>query len=304
MLRAALIVWLALALPAYALTPAQKAIGGHASSYVGPGDVIPAATIWYSCARAYRRAYATAGGLACNLRNTSTNETCDERLTPAGAPGTMTNCSAGSNGKTLAAFCACAVAKMYDQTGNGHVATQATAANQPTLTVSCLNGLPCISMTTNTMSIKSTANFVTPATGVMSLIFVADRSAGTGASLFQETTNNNIRSATALANNWTLTASVSGGFNASATDATWHVGVGIINGASSALVIDGTATTGTATGGTVSAAAGFTGASATTMLAVEGGAWDNQALTTAQRTALCKNAQAAYGGGSNFGATC
>lgn len=114
------------------------------AAYSGPGDVVSGAAAWYGF-RAYNAAYATAGSLAVNLRNTTSNEQCDFPVVAAGGLGVAKNCTVTSNGFSLATFCTsgCAITEAYDQTGNGNNVVNATAGNQPTVTVSCQNSLPC-----------------------------------------------------------------------------------------------------------------------------------------------------------------
>lgn len=311
MLRKSLIVlaMLAVAGQALALTPAKRValISGGASSYVGPGDLVAGGSFFYSCARGYSRSFVHLGlGRACNLRNTTTNETCDELLTSAGKPGLTIGCSAGSDGRTLAQFCSpgCAVAAAYDQTGHGFNVTQATAGSQPTLTLNCLGSLPCLSGTA-AVSLGSFTS-ITPASGVATFFEIYNRTAGTGlGATIRENAINNRMSANNTSAHVALFGGSSGSFTAAATDAAWHVLQGVLSGASSALIVDATSTSGTATGNTTAAQPSWVVSVATTTTeAAEAGAWDGAALTTAQQTALCKNAQAAYGGGGNFAAAC
>lgn len=299
-----------LAAPCFALTPPQRAavLYGKAAVFVGPGDLVSGAAFWASCARGYSLAYVKPGtGKACNLRNTSTNETCDELLTSSGKPGLTANCSISSNNETLTQFCnpGCAVKTMYDQSGNSRNITQATAANQPSLTVSCINGLACTVFTSGSITLASAGN-VTPASGVVTLMFVAERTSGTSAA--NTISENGISSGSNRfdiggANAWISGGGTSGTLSATATDNLWHSGIAVINAGSSAVNIDGVNTTGTNTGNTTAGTINAIGAASQSAKEIEFGIWDAVALTTVQRTKLCHNAQAAYGAG-NFGAIC
>ena len=120
-----------------------------APSYSGPGDVIPTWQEWGGL-RAFTAAIAAAGTQKLvNFRNTVTNETCDVIVATNGGFGNVANCSASSNGDTVAVFCAessgtYATTEVYDQTGNAKHSLQTTAANQPIISLSCLNSLPCL----------------------------------------------------------------------------------------------------------------------------------------------------------------
>ena len=110
---------------------------GAYNAYVGPGDIVSGATAWYGL-RAYSAAVAATGTQkAINIRRASDNTTKDILIRKSGNLDTP----------TAATFCAsttCYVTKWYDQSGGGHDMTQATAANQPELILSALNGLPAI----------------------------------------------------------------------------------------------------------------------------------------------------------------
>ena len=148
-----------------------------------------------------------------------------------------------------------------------------------------------------TPSWKSSVNF-TPATGVVSYAVMGRRNAGGTAfcPFIQENTQNQLDSNNAHANQWTLTT-VGGGFIiGSATDGSFHAAVGVINGASSIFNIDGTETTGTVNGNTVSnLIVGLTGAASNPCWEGEATFWDNVALSPAQRTALINNIRGYWG---------
>lgn len=160
-LGAALALLLSTTLALAQLTMTNVGGGGAsgATPFSGPGDVVASAIQWGGV-RAYSAAAAAAQLAAINVRNTVTNENCDIKVaTTGGLASTVASCSGVSSGITVALFCTggCAVPKIYDQTGNGHTFAQVTAGNQPTFTLSCLNGgtLPCItfvSASSTTMS--------------------------------------------------------------------------------------------------------------------------------------------------------
>ena len=118
------------------------------SGYSGLGDLVSGASEYYSCGRAYTSAYAASNGKLCNIIRASDSETCDILAASTGGSGVTTNCSGSDNGETLAVFLSATTGtwtEAYDQTGNGHVLTQATGSKQPGAALSCLGSLPCIS---------------------------------------------------------------------------------------------------------------------------------------------------------------
>jgi hypothetical protein len=197
---------------------------------------------------------------------------------------------------TAASHCAattCTVVTMYDQSGNTRHLTQVTPASQPSYIAACNGALPCMRTTAGTF--VASAATVTPATGLVSLSAVGNRSVGTGLCAFRQNANNNRLSATAtLANSWQLGATP-GSISAAASDAVWHSLQGVINGASSVLSIDGTETTGSLTGTVVAGAVQIVGSAATTCNFAEFIYWDNYGLTSAERTALVANQRAFWG---------
>lgn len=268
------------------------------SAYVGPGDNAPF-TAWYSTAYAWNAAYATVGGLAFNARNTITNEQCDFPVVAAGGIGIAKNCTSTSNGLSVSTFCTlgCAVTKLYDQTGGGRHLLQATTGNQPALTVSGIDGLPSLSLTASTMSMAASSSF-TPASGVLTIELVADRATGTGNAIFSEngTGNNRVQFSSGVANQFREVGGGSTAITATAADATAHILLGLIAGASpnSLVAVDGTETTGSTTGNTTAGAPAFSGAASTTVNASEWGFIDNTVYSGTFRTALCHNANVRY----------
>ena len=107
------------------------------SAYVGPGDIVSGATAWYGL-RAYSAAVAATGTQkAINIRRASDNTTKDILIRK----------KRQSRSPTASTFCAsttCYVTKWYDQSGDGHNMTQATARKPTELILSALNGLPGI----------------------------------------------------------------------------------------------------------------------------------------------------------------
>lgn len=276
---------------------------GAAPGYAGPGDV-KTFSAWYSCARAYNAAYATALGLGCNLRNIATSEQCDVPFTSAGAIGLVENCTGASNGLTAAAFCAlssssCTITKLYDQSGalacTGGVAcdmSQSTTADQPPITFSCLNSLPCWKLTSASIQMFTPGGF-TPSGSVVSYTTVMDRSSGTGAPTIMQAagggSTNRLTGKGGVANEIALGGT--GTFNATASDAASHAVNAISGQGGTAAVVnvDGSETTGS-TGVPLTAAGvlGMFGVASTTLEMGEDGVLIGT-LTSTQRTNLCHN---------------
>ncbi len=149
-----LLFTLALACVGASSAPAQLLMlnyggGGGGPSYIGPGDVKGGALAWWGL-RAFTGTIKNAGTQALvNLRRASDSHTCDILVSSVdGGMANTASCSTGGdNGQTAPSFCnatTCLVVTAYDQTGNTHHVTQATAGNQPPIAFSCLGSLPCI----------------------------------------------------------------------------------------------------------------------------------------------------------------
>jgi hypothetical protein len=137
------------------------------STYVGPGNIsLGGATanvkVYISCARVLNTAKATTATPMCDLVDSAAPTTilCTLHGTPSGFVDLST---AGCGGTTPAALCAartggvCNILTAHDQSGSGLFGdfTQTTAADQPFLTFSALNGLPSITCTTTVQCILS-----------------------------------------------------------------------------------------------------------------------------------------------------
>ena len=121
------------------------------TTYVGPGDIVSAATAWWGL-RAYDAA--VAGNKAANICRAS-DSTCED-------VDTLGNGSFDT--ATAASFCTsttCSVKTLYDQTGNGHDLTETTTSEQPALTFNCIGSLPCMTFDPAASQQLQTAQFVT-----------------------------------------------------------------------------------------------------------------------------------------------
>lgn len=251
-----------------------------------PLDTLPAAFTAYS----FRRLATGASGPAVKLSRNSDANTLDVGFTANGDPDV-----AAMN--TFCTATTCHVATWYDQSGNArHLPGNASVSFQPTINFSCglgTAGAPCAVMAS---VINMAGPSATPATGITTIAAVHQRSSGTGICIIlapNGSTNNRLTTRTGAVGN-TLT-STSGAINTTATDVQWRSLVGVINGASSGLSIDGTTTTGTVTGNTTTGQVYISGASTTTCSHTEMMAWDNVALSAGQIAALTANQRAYWG---------
>lgn len=247
-----------------------------------PLDLLPAAAGAYS----FRRLKAAGPSLAGKLSRASDSATLDVGFTANGDPDVA----------AMTTFCTattCHLATWYDQSGNGRHISNATVAFQPFIAFGCLGGSVCAYM--GGASAGLTGPSFTPATGVMSLAAVHKRPAGTnicvilavnGAAGWMTT-----RSGVA---GFTLAGSA-GSINGAINDTVWRSAIGVINGSSSGLTLDGAMTAGTVTGSASAGTISLSGASSTTCQFVELMFWDNVALSGSQISALNTNQHAYWG---------
>lgn len=261
-------------------TPVYADVGmlmGGVSDRQMPLDALTSPTGAYSFRR-LRTAYT--GNKAVSIRRASDATTTDIGFTPYG----------DFDLTTATVFCAattCSIVTWYDQTaGTAHDLTQATVANQYALVFNCLGVNPCMQATAATQTHISATN-VTPATGVLTFGTAGNRAAGTGACNWarQNAGNNRFIGQSAVANSWLVLGS-SGSVAATASDGSWHSGIGVINTASSALMIDGTNTTGSTTGNVTAGPPGILAAASTTCNELEWFVWDNVVLSLSDRIFL------------------
>jgi hypothetical protein len=219
--------------------------GGGTAAFAGPGDVVSGAIMWaglraYSLAKAGTRAanICNSGDANCADINTLANGKFDV-VTATGAP---LNC--GGTGGT------CTVKTLYDQTGNTNCAgaacdlTNATAANRPTLTLNCFGTLPC--MTFNGTSAHLATSGVVTQSQPLSLSMIANSTNTSVQQTSAELTSSSPRAGYNNSGSNTTFIFAGGVFSATASDGVAHALQYIFNGASSNIVVDGTATSGNA----------------------------------------------------------
>lgn len=206
--------------------------------YQGPGDIIPTATAFYGL-RAYTAAIAAAGTQKLiNVHRTSDSETCDVLVAANGGMGLTANCSGADSGKAVAVWLNATtgtVATWYDQSGNADNTTQATVINQATLTLSCLGSAPCLTVAGSAFMSATGASIAQP----LSMTAVAERTAGfTAQAQILEGGNGIFFNGTANTIGEFFGTSVT----AAGNDSSERGMVFSVNGASSAIYIDGTST--------------------------------------------------------------
>jgi hypothetical protein len=214
----------------------------------------------------------------------------------AGGSGTCTMSQSNTFGSpvTVTFRAALTVSEWFDQTGNARHLLQATVALQPQFLLNCFNTtLPCIQAATNGEFLASSANF-TPSATVLSLSNVGGRLSGSTAAAEITDGNNVLEGTGGSSGQWTLKG---GANNLTFTQsAAWHATNGVINGASTTVQVDGTATPGTttttATAAKIQAANGVT---STTYQQGEAGFLDAAAFTSGNLTSLHTNASAYWG---------
>jgi hypothetical protein len=277
------------------------------ASFTGPGDAISGATAFYSCARAYTVAYASSAGNLCDIADVGTGATtCTMKAAATGfADLTSALCAGGT--QTVSAFCtahtSCVITKMYDQTVGAQCTapttscdvTQATLASMPALTFGALNGLPCA-----TMVAASGLTTPTPLNAVAAQPFtyaLAAKQTTAG-------TNPNVMGAAGSSpivfypTGGTTVGLFAGSTVSRAASLNAYHGLQLIgNGASSAVNVDGTATTGNA--GTAAPGTGGNHINigvSTSMIGsfCEGGLWPI-AFSAGQQTSWFSNANGSSG---------
>lgn len=208
--------------------------------YAGPGDIVSAAAFWWGL-RCYNAAYA--GNVA-------------DIQAPADASHTVLTCSAGGTiNETLQALsttCAisCTAKTLYDQSGNTNCAsvacdlTNATIANRPAYTLSCIGSLGCLTFTGTLSQILQAAGQAPSSfcPQPLTVSLVAKRT-GTFTSFNTMIGNDGAVVQTGFSNSANTALVFAGSVaTASAADSAWHAMQVVYNGSSSIAYIDGAST--------------------------------------------------------------
>ena len=282
----------------------KKITAGGGAPYVGPGDVVSGAMVWYGL-RGYNAAFS---GNVATLCDSATGSTSCANATWSGSTLTLPNIlAAPCNNSTNI----CVITKMFDQTGHGFDVTQATLANMPILVTSCLGSLPCIGSNGSTWLTNATGP--TGVTNTGSYSWVAQQTSSSNAAV--------ITNVCGGSECWLAFLSgpvIEINLNSSTTDQaavlnTWYAAQGVGTGVVAVVSANGTATSGVVTTSTILGAqafAGFNPGGGFTGQVTEGGAWD-LAFTAAsggagQTKNMCLNQVAYWGAGNSAftGVTC
>lgn len=220
--------------------------------YQGPGDVSPTGWVeWGSCAYVFQASLASTSTSLCDLVSSSapTVVLCTLRGTSTGAVDLTAYCAGAL---TPAVTCAaatgakCNISKVYGQVaGNNWVST--TAATQPVLTFSAVNGLPGMTgIAANTTFIGTVSNVTQAQPFTQVAVYERTGSFTSFGPAFGSSSSSVFIGGSALANQGCLFSSANGCVTAqAANDNSPHAILGVSNGASSITNIDGNEGTGT-----------------------------------------------------------
>lgn len=269
----------------------QVAISGGGGGYTGPGDVVASATAWYGF-RAYNSA--DRGNRLLNVCNVA-DAACADLSSDASTGALVISTIGGSS----CAVVTCTIKTAYDRSGNTRDATQATIGARPTLTVSCVNGLPCAAC-----SAAASQTLVATAATSIAQPWTVSAVANHGDTVNQ-------RWVMAKSGTWAVgwgTADPAAGMYAgvgitdgsNAADGSWHALQYVANGAASVVNVNDTKTTVSPGTNTLSNNYGIcsdgAGGGFITATITEAGIWPS-GFSSANQTAMCHN-QFAYWGTS------
>lgn len=271
--------------------------------YQGPGDIVSGATALGGCARVYTAALASTSTslcdlvssaaptvVICTLRGSSTGFVdltgtyCVGTITPA------TACAAAVGG-------ICNVSKVYDQTGNGNHWTNATAASQPTLQFSALGGLPGLKYASASGTVLSGSTLTIAQPFSISTVYERTSNFTTTSTILGLSSGSTIFGSNSSTNSVVFSNGTS--LTATASDSAFHALQGTANGASSAIMVDGSDTTGNAgvnsyTGGSSRFGRGSGGFTPDGII-MEAGIWPS-AFSAGNRTSLNTNQHSSTSG--------
>lgn len=207
-------------------------IAAAGGSYTGPGDVVGSALGWWGM-RAYSSA--SAGGNAVRLIRASDSSQSDFATNSSGVLANVDSFLGGTTGK---------VVTWYDQSGNARDTTQGTDANRPAVAKDVDGIIPATNWNgtafgTQPSLVSSGGPTQANPYTVVALTMCTD---GTiFGRLFSTAAGGSF-----VGSGGTNQAEIaeSGGLLVAASDNAWHVLVFVVNGASSAIYVDGTKTTG------------------------------------------------------------
>lgn len=151
--------------------------------------------------------------------------------------GTTNSCGTVSVGETVVAQVAAFATKAYDQSGNSHDASQATAGNQPQVLPVCINNQPCLYLIAASAQGLTSSTNVSASQPFTQSFVVQFIGSGVQSPLF--VTGNVVCVDHSGANTVQLFAGSFGGA-VTVNDSTWNSFQAIFNGASSVEFVNGT----------------------------------------------------------------
>ena len=259
----------------------------------GPGDCVSSAVAWWGF-RGYTTAYS---GKVANIC-TASDAACEDETASGG------NLVLGTVGTACISSGTCLVKTLYDQSGAlacaGGTAcdvTQATASKQPTFTAAALNSVPCGTFAHSANQVLVSANSLSNSQPY-TFSAIAERTANftSQQNVVGTSVSNPIMGFWSTTNN--AFVSVSTGITATASNSAFHSLQAVVNGASSSLVVDGTATSGDvgsgAIGQTVALGGYSNGGSSLTGIICEGGIWPS-AFSSIQIANITNNQKTYWG---------
>jgi hypothetical protein len=208
-------------------------------SYSGPGDIVSGA-IFYGGLNAYNLSYASPGTNPCaDLRRVSDSATMTMNILSTGAADVASALS-------FVGASSAVITKLYDQSGSGNHLTQATTTQQPALTFSASGlgaGQPTITFTAaNNQQLVSSGIIQTQPISMAAFTFPT---VNNGVLFAAMTTYNGVWMQTTAGPLFQINGGT--GLNSgSITLSNWYRLLGVFNGASSEIYVNGTGTPGNA----------------------------------------------------------
>lgn len=216
------------------LTGAGK--GTAAVPYVGPGDIVSGARVWYGL-RGYNAAFAgPAAGVCLPL-----DVACADVYIVNGVFQLGTVATLGCNDSTSV----CTIKTLYDQSGNTNDIFQFTVSKRPKLVISCVNGLPCMTFVRSSSQTMLSSGNVANMVQQWSVSWVGSRTGNTTSAqavLSDEQVTTYV-GYSGSANTAELNAGSSA--TGTASDSSNHAIQGVANGGSSIVYVDGSSSTST-----------------------------------------------------------
>lgn len=210
-----------------------------AAAFAGPGDVVSGGTAFWSCSRAYSSA--TKGTKACNIclpTDSACADISSDSVTGI-VPVPIIDGTTCNNSTHI-----CTVKEFYDQTGNSHNAIQTTIANRAIYVATSLGSALGYAQFTASNSQSYVDSTSLSLSQPYTFISYSQRNgAVTSFGITVATNTTSVNPGIGYANSANLARmGDTSAVTASAIDNAWHSIIGVFSGASSNLVVDGSAT--------------------------------------------------------------